>query len=213
MEYYTLIKNKKHISIKSYFVKNRNNKIKFRNALNNDSKQLKDIESEIFYLDKVHTNFERELEKENKKIFVCTYENTVKKETNFFFKKLELLNLNLRKNNSFVQQEVIIGYVKIWEIMDDLHIEQLGVLENFQRQGIGEKLLKLSIKHSIQNGISKILLECRQSNIAAINLYKKYLFNVTSIRKNYYPLSNKREDAVCFESPDLKNNDFFKNLK
>ena len=105
MDYYTLIKNKKHIHINSSFMKNNNKKIKFRNAIINDSKQLSDIESEIFYLDKVHTNFERELEKENKKIFVCTYENTVKKETNFLLQKLKLLNFNLSKKMFFYRKK------------------------------------------------------------------------------------------------------------
>ena len=43
---------------------------------------------------------------------------------------------------------------------------QLGVLEKFQRQGIGEKLLRLSINHAIQLGSNKIILECRKSNIS-----------------------------------------------
>ena len=96
--------------------------------------------------------------------------------------------------------------------MEDMHIEQIGVLENFQKKGIGEKLLKISINHSIQLGVKKIILECRESNTTAINLYKKYLFNVTSIRKNYYPLDSGREDAICFESPDITNNEFYNNL-
>ena len=122
------------------------------------------------------------------------------------------LNINSKQNISYKQEEIIIGYIKIWKIMEDLHIEQLGVLETFQRQGIGEKLLKLSINYSVQENINKIMLECRQSNTSAINLYKKYLFEITSIRKNYYPLDNKREDAICFESPEITGNIFYKNL-
>ena len=57
--------------------------IKFRNALTSDSNQLSDMESTVFYLDKVNTNFERELDKENKKIFVCTFVNIITKPTNF----------------------------------------------------------------------------------------------------------------------------------
>ena len=48
-------------------MKNNIEKIKFRNAISSDSKQLSDIESEIFFNDKVKTNFESEsviLEKE-----------------------------------------------------------------------------------------------------------------------------------------------------
>lgn len=185
--------------------------IKFRNAIASDSDQLSDMESTVFYLDKVNTNFEKELDKENKKIFVCTFVNIITKPTNFIKKIFRFLEI--KKEKIFTEQEVIIGYVKIWKIMEDTHIEQLGVLEKFQRQGIGEKLLRLSINHAIQLGSNKMILECRKSNISAINLYKKYQFNITSVRKNYYPLDNKREDAICFESPNLQNNDLFKNLK
>ncbi|MBL06862.1 MAG: ribosomal-protein-alanine N-acetyltransferase [Chloroflexi bacterium] len=188
-------------------MKNNIEKIKFRNAISTDAKQLSEIESEIFFMDKVNTNFELEIEKENKKIFVCTYENTLPIKKNilkkFFSKKNE---------KKFTQEEIIIGYIKLWDIMEDMHIEQIGVLENFQKKGIGEKLLKISINHSIQSGVKKIMLECRKSNIPAINLYKKYLFKITSIRKNYYPSNSGREDAICFESPIIKDNEFYKNL-
>ena len=207
MDYYTLIKKKKHTLIISSLMNNNIEKIKFRNAISTDSKQLSDVESEIFFNDKVNTNFEVEIEKENKKIFVCTYENTLPVKKNFL-KEI----FSRRNEKKFTQEEVIIGYVKVWKIMEDMHIEQIGVLENFQKKGIGEKLLKISIKHSIQLRVKKIILECRESNTTAINLYKKYLFNVTSIRKNYYPLDSGREDAICFESPDITNNEFYNNL-
>ncbi|MBA47185.1 MAG: hypothetical protein CL893_03755 [Dehalococcoidia bacterium] len=187
-------------------------KIKFRNAILSDAKQLSNVESNIFSLDKVNTNFEREIEKENKKIYVCTFENTISNSSNLMGKISKFLNINSKQNISYKQEEIIIGYIKIWKIMEDLHIEQIGVLETFQRQGIGEKLLKLSINYSVQENINKIMLECRQSNTSAINLYKKYLFEITSIRKNYYPFNNKREDAICFESPEITGNIFYKNL-
>ena len=100
-------------------------KIKFRNAISTDSKQLSDVESEIFFNDKVNTNFEVEIEKENKKIFVCTYENTLPIKKNFL-KEI----FSRRNEKKFTQEEVIIGYVKVWKIMEDMHIEQIGVLEN-----------------------------------------------------------------------------------
>ena len=187
-------------------------KTKYRNALISDAIQLSNMESNIFSLDKVKTNFEREIEKENKKIFVCTFENTINNNSHYLSKILRFLNINSKKNVLYTQEEIIIGYIKIWKVMEDLHIEQLGVLENFQRQGIGEKLLKIAINYSIQENINKIMLECRKSNTEAINLYKKYLFKITSIRKNYYPLNRQREDAICFESPNLLENTFYKNL-
>ena len=183
-----------------------NEKIKFRNAVLNDSKELSKLESNIFPIDKVNTNFYSEIRKENKKIFICTYENLIRRKKNIFsiFSKVEK-----KDKEQFITQEIIIGYVKIWKVLQESHIEQIGVIEKFRGQGIGEKLLLLSLRHCSENGINKMLLECRKSNTSAINLYKKYLFTVVSIRKNYYPMENKREDAVCFESTDISSRDYY----
>ena len=184
-----------------------NDKIKFRNALLSDSKQLSKIESNIFPLDKVNTNFQNEISKETKKVFICTYENIVKPKKNLIsFIKLD----KFKPKQEFNTEEIIIGYIKIWKVLEESHIEQIGVIEKFRGQGIGEKLLVLSLRYCWENSIKKILLECRKSNSSAIKLYKKYLFNIVSVRKNYYPLNNSREDAICFESVDISTDDYYK---
>ena len=184
-----------------------NDKIKFRNALLSDSKQLSKIESNIFPLDKVSTNFQNEISKETKKVFICTYENIVKPKKNL----LSFIKPDKSKaNQEFNTEEIIIGYIKIWKVLEESHIEQIGVIEKFRGQGIGEKLLVLSLRYCWENSIKKILLECRKSNSSAIKLYKKYLFNIVSVRKNYYPLNNSREDAICFESVDISTDDYYK---
>ena len=186
-------------------------KFKFRNAIISDSKELSNAESEIFPLDKVNTNFFKEINKETKKIFICSFEN-FKIERLSFLSKINQLILekinDLKKTSSNKRklnysENIIVGYVKIWNVMEESHVEQIGVLNNFRHQGIGEKLLLLSIKYCKDNGSKKILLECRKSNSSAISLYKKYMFKITSVRKNYYPFNNSREDALCFESPDI----------
>ena len=184
-----------------------NEKIKFRNAILSDAKHLSKIESNIFPLDKVNTNFQNEISKETKKVFICTYENIVKPKKNL----LSFIKPDKTKaNQEFNTEEIIIGYIKIWKVLEESHIEQIGVIEKFRGQGIGEKLLVLSLRYCWENNIKKILLECRKSNSSAIKLYKKYLFNIVSVRKNYYPLNNSREDAVCFESVDISTDDYYK---
>ena len=184
-----------------------NDKIKFRNALLSDSKQLSKIESNIFPLDKVNMNFQNEISKETKKVFICTYENIIKPKKNLIsFIKLD----KFKPKQEFNTEEIIIGYIKIWKVLEESHIEQIGVIEKFRGQGIGEKLLVLSLRYCWENSIKKILLECRKSNSSAIKLYKKYLFNIVSVRKNYYPLNNSREDAICFESVDISTDDYYK---
>ena len=69
-------------------------KIKFRNALISDSNDLSNLESEIFPLDKVNTNFFKEINKENKKIFICSYKN-LKKEKFSFSSKIKQIILKI----------------------------------------------------------------------------------------------------------------------
>ncbi len=160
-----------------------------------------------FPLDKVNTNFQNEISKETKKVFICTYENIIKPKKNLIsFIKLD----KFKPKQEFNTEEIIIGYIKIWKVLEESHIEQIGVIEKFRGQGIGEKLLVLSLRYCWENSIKKILLECRKSNSSAIKLYKKYLFNIVSVRKNYYPLNNSREDAICFESVDISTDDYYK---
>jgi len=188
---------------------------KYRNVVSNDAKKLSKIESHIFTMDNLKTDFKKEIKKESKKIFVCTIEKRKKNQRKFNSFIKNIYNLFSKTKNDVERNinsdELIIGYAKIWIILDEIHIEQIGVIDAYRKQGIGEQLFLLCVKYSIESGSTKILLECRNSNIAAINLYKKYLFKIISIRKNYYPYKNFREDAICFESPEIQKS-FYKKL-
>ena len=132
-----------------------NEKIKFRNAILSDAKHLSKIESNIFPLDKVNTNFQTEISKETKKVFICTYENIVKPKKNL----LSFIKPDKSKaNQEFNTEEIIIGYIKIWKVLEESHIEQIGVIEKFRGQGIGEKLLVLSLRYCWENNIKKFYL-------------------------------------------------------
>ena len=188
---------------------------KYRNVVSNDAKKLSKIESHIFTMDNLKTDFKKEIKKESKKIFVCTIEKRKKNQGKFITIIKDIYNLFSKTKNDLEinsdYDELIIGYAKIWTILDEIHIEQIGVIDAYRKQGIGEQLFLLCVKYSIESGSTKILLESRNSNIAAINLYKKYLFKIISIRKNYYPYKNFREDAICFESPEIQKS-FYKKL-
>ncbi|MAR37817.1 MAG: ribosomal-protein-alanine N-acetyltransferase [Chloroflexi bacterium] len=188
---------------------------KYRNVVSSDAKELSKIESHIFTMDNLKTNFKDEIRKESKKIFVCTIEKRKKNQGKFITIIKNIYNLFSKTKNDLEinsdYDELIIGYAKVWTILDEIHIEQIGVIDRYRKQGIGEQLFLLCVKYSIESGSKKMLLECRNSNIAAINLYKKYLFKITSIRKNYYPYKNFREDAICFESPEIQKS-FYKKL-
>lgn len=86
------------------------------------------------------------------------------------------------------------GYCGFWEIIDEAHITNVGVHPGFQGMGIGEKLMKAAMSTAKERFLDKMTLEVRESNIVALNLYKKLSFKSAGIRKGYY--TDTKEDAV-----------------
>ncbi len=77
----------------------------------------------------------------------------------------------------------------------ELDILNIGVVKKFQRQGIGTILFEYLINKISQNNprsVGTVWLEVRQSNLNAINFYRKKGFSEIQIRKNFYrqPLEN-----------------------
>jgi len=85
----------------------------------------------------------------------------------------------------------ILGFILFYNIAPEIQILNIAVRESARNQNIGSLLLKkaLTCEH-----INLVTLEVRESNLAAINLYKKFGFKTDSIRKNYY--RQPRENAV-----------------
>ena len=67
-------------------------------------------------------------------------------------------------------------------IYDRLEIDYIYVLKEYRNIGIASKLLDYLFK---KYGFS-CSLEVRVDNKEAINLYKKFNFEIATIRKNYY---------------------------
>jgi len=71
-------------------------------------------------------------------------------------------------------------------VYDRIEIEYIVVDSDYRRKGIATKLLKEIEKNDIKN----ITLEVKESNLIAINFYKKNGFRIEAIRKNYYGNEN-----------------------
>jgi ribosomal-protein-alanine N-acetyltransferase len=93
----------------------------------------------------------------------------------------------------------VIGYICLRTFVDVTDIMNLAVTREFRRKGVGSLLLLDSLRENSRAhpGIRRYLLEVRASNIAAINLYKKFGFFVVDRRRGYY--SRPDEDAVVME--------------
>jgi len=89
--------------------------------------------------------------------------------------------------------ELIIGFVGVWMLPDELHIVTIATRESHRRQGIGEMLLICAIELAQAKDQPMVTLECRISNEAAQRLYEKYGFDRLGIRPRYY--SDNQEDA------------------
>jgi [ribosomal protein S18]-alanine N-acetyltransferase len=76
----------------------------------------------------------------------------------------------------------------------DWEIENVVVAGENRRLGIGTKLMRDLLAQVHVGGATSVLLEVRESNLAARRLYEKLGFSQQGRRKNYY--SEPTEDAL-----------------
>ncbi len=107
---------------------------------------------------------------------------------------------NMELKNEFAKYVVarvdgeIVGYGGLWMILDEGHITNIAVKEEYRGKGVGSKMLKLLICTCKENGIGSMTLEVRRGNESAKTLYKKYGFLEAGIRPKYY--EDNGEDAL-----------------
>ena len=88
----------------------------------------------------------------------------------------------------------VAGYMSLWRILDEGHINNVAVLPEYRRRGGASEMLEFMLKYSEKNGISSHTLEVRVSNEGAIGLYRKFGFKEAGVRKGYY--EDDGEDAL-----------------
>ncbi|MBE5754028.1 MAG: ribosomal-protein-alanine N-acetyltransferase [Clostridiales bacterium] len=93
------------------------------------------------------------------------------------------------------QNDVLVGVITLSLSIDDADIEGIVTKKEFRNKGVASLLFDSAQKILKEKGIQKILLEVRETNIPAINFYKKKGFNQISIRRRYYPDG---ENALIF---------------
>ncbi|MDX6576189.1 MAG: [ribosomal protein S18]-alanine N-acetyltransferase [Blastocatellia bacterium] len=89
---------------------------------------------------------------------------------------------------------LIAGFIVSRVIAGELHINNVAVRPEFQRQGIAAKLLSTLLAQGRKQGAHLAFLEVRAANDAAQGLYRRSGFQVTGRRKRYY--NDPVEDAV-----------------
>jgi [ribosomal protein S18]-alanine N-acetyltransferase len=94
-----------------------------------------------------------------------------------------------------------VGFCSVWRVVDELHINNLAVLPDFRRSGIGSDLLQYVLQHGAGLGARRATLEVRQSNEAARLLYEHFGFAVAGVRRSYY--TKPVEDALVLWRENL----------
>ena len=80
----------------------------------------------------------------------------------------------------------VVAYGGYWSVAGDAQITNIAVHPEYQGKKLGSKILENLLNTANSRGESQLTLEVRESNIKAINLYKKYGFEIVGTRKNYY---------------------------
>lgn len=88
----------------------------------------------------------------------------------------------------------VVGYICIWLVSDELHINNLAVHPRWRKRGIARELLRAALQHGRRGGARAAFLEVRASNVAAQGLYRQFYFEPVGVRPRYY--THPVEDAV-----------------
>lgn len=100
-----------------------------------------------------------------------------------------------------VENGKAVGFVGLYALTGEADIVRVGVLPQYRNRGIARAVLQKSLEHIDGD----VFLDVRESNEAAIALYRSLGFYDTGIRKNYY--SEPEENAVLMKRNAVKGGD------
>ena len=95
----------------------------------------------------------------------------------------------------------LVGMLVLWMIVDEAHIATVATHPGYRRQGVASRLLVEALKSAYAEGARSALLEVREGNQAAQEMYRKFGFEVVGRRDRYY--KDNYEDAVLMTVPRL----------
>lgn len=109
----------------------------------------------------------------------------------------DIINDGNQKIYVYIIEKKVVAFVHITVSFEEADIVDIVVLERFRHQNIGTKLINFVI---VENNLSKLNLEVRESNAIAIAFYQKLEFKIIRKIKKYY----RNEDAL-FMVKEVKN--------
>ena len=95
----------------------------------------------------------------------------------------------------------LVGYAGMMVVVGEAHVTNIGVAPEWQRQGIGRRLLLELARGARERQAQHLTLEVRVSNAGAQALYHEFGFVPAGVRKNYY--AEVHEDALVMWAHDI----------
>lgn len=93
---------------------------------------------------------------------------------------------------------VLSGYGIVAVGGGESHILNVCVDPANRRRGVGRVILEHLLAVAKEHSAHKTYLEVRPSNVSAIEMYRGLGFGHVGVRRDYYPATNGREDALVF---------------
>lgn len=88
----------------------------------------------------------------------------------------------------------VVGHVVFWLVHDEVHVLNVAADPDYQRRGIGRRLVQAAESMGLAKGAVLSTLEVRRSNAPAIALYQSQGYAQVGVRPRYY--SDNGEDAL-----------------
>jgi ribosomal-protein-alanine N-acetyltransferase len=95
----------------------------------------------------------------------------------------------------------IVGMIVAWLLVDEAHVATIATHPGYRRQGIASRLLIHALHSLMDEGAVNSVLEVRESNIAAQEMYRKLGFVESGRRYRYY--RDNEEDAILMSLEGL----------
>ena len=95
----------------------------------------------------------------------------------------------------------VAGHGVISAAAGEAHLLNVCVRREHRGQGLGRLFVRYLLGRASVLGATTLFLEVRPSNRSAVALYRSIGFDEVGLRKDYYPSSTGREDALVFAMP------------
>ncbi|MFV0520504.1 MAG: tRNA (adenosine(37)-N6)-threonylcarbamoyltransferase complex dimerization subunit type 1 TsaB [Lachnospirales bacterium] len=186
----------------NFFIASKNNNYQRASSMAEILEEYEEVDYmdlKLFYIKK--TEAEREYNQKHFKILEFNeslLDNVFEVEKDAFFEPWSKKMFEEELNNKFARyfvgviDDVVVGYIGSWYVLNEGQITNIAVKKDYRGQGFGKKLVQKVIDYYNDLECIGVTLEVRQSNDNAIALYKSFGFEIEGMRKNYY---NNGEDA------------------